>query len=74
MRIGTLVASPGAIFPNALEKLKNGTIRDVDSEPYKPQKEPISPEKRGNLTIIPDDSKLAQLGATQESDSLFQDL
>ena len=27
MRIGTLVASPGAIFPNALEKLKNGTIR-----------------------------------------------
>jgi hypothetical protein len=66
VRIGTLQASSKNLFSEAVKKLETGIIQDVDSGPYKPQKETISPEQKGNLTIIPDDSKMTQLEDEKE--------
>ena len=54
-RIGTLRESSEEIFIEAVTKLKTGKVEAADSEPYQPKKA-MSPEKMGNLTLIPQDS------------------
>jgi hypothetical protein len=61
MRIGTIRPLSKNLFSEAVKKLQKGMIQDFDSRQYKPQKETISPEKKGNPRIIPDDSKMTQL-------------
>jgi protein-tyrosine phosphatase len=67
MRIGTVQSSSKDIFSEAVKRLETGKIRHVDSGPYHtPQKVTISPEKQGNLTPIPHDSKTTQLEDEKE--------
>ena len=65
LRIGSLVASCSDIFDDAADRLKNGTIDDRGTQPLNP-KEKTSPEKTGNLILIPVDSKKPSESAEEE--------